>query len=133
MANTSRGHSNDQPTTVNARRSRPVPVLGDLIVYLVKRWEDVVGKLNLYDRSHALSGGSYREAYQALFAKWRVENALGAEVCRQIHGTSEHAAKLYVFAKHQHSLVCLQCMSQRFVHSGVQIDALCLPVADLRR
>jgi hypothetical protein len=107
VPNAPRGHAYDQATTVCTRRPRPVPVLGYLVVYLIECRENIVGKLNFCNRSHALSSSSDSEAYQALLAEWCVEDALRAKVCCEVHGASEDAAKLYVFSEHQHSFIRL--------------------------
>lgn len=98
---------------------------------LVERWEDVVGELHLSDWPHSLCCCAYGEAYQALLAQWCVEDTVCAEVCSEVHGASEHASELDVFAKHKDAFVGLQCMAEGFVDGCVEVDALCLAFPDM--
>jgi hypothetical protein len=100
-------------------------------VDLVESWEHVVCELHLGDRSHALCCGAYGEADQALLTQWGVEDALGAKVCGEVHSAPEYAAKLDVFTEYEDAFVGLQGMAKGFVHGGVEVDAFCLPFADV--
>jgi hypothetical protein len=107
----------------------PVPVLGRLIHDLIKSRKDIVGKLHLGDRFHALTRSANREPHQSLLTQRRVEDPVRAKVCRKVHCASEDTPKLNVFPKYKHSLVCLQGMAECFVHGGVEVYAFCLSFA----
>lgn len=67
--------------------------------YLIERWKDVVGKLNLCYGGGADVGETNTEANDSLLAQWRIEHSALAETFFQPDGTTKHAAELYVLAE----------------------------------
>jgi hypothetical protein len=82
-------------------RPRPESYLSRFVYDLVKGREDIISKLNLCNRTHALQCSAYGEADNALLAEWRIEHPLRSKFSRQIHGAAEYTAESDIFAKEQ--------------------------------
>ena len=124
-------HADHQAATMHAGMTRSISILGCLVHNLIESRKDVVGKLHLGHRAHALARRTNRKAHQSLLTQRRVEDSLSAKVCGEIHGTPKDTTKLDIFAEDKDALVGLEGMAQGFVHGSVQIYALCLALADV--
>jgi hypothetical protein len=123
MSNTSAGHSNHQPSHISPCVSFSIPPLCSLIYQLIKRWIDVVRKLNLRDGLHPLSRTSNRKSYQPLFTQRRVKDPLRAKLCGEIHAAAKHSPKSDIFAENEDSLIRAESVCKSTIDSLEQILA----------
>lgn len=88
---------------------------------LVKRWENVIGKLDLSDRRASRSGVADGKARDPLLTERRVEHAVFAKLFFQVHGAAEHAAERHIFAKHDGARVRRHRDAHRIVDRGKHV------------
>jgi hypothetical protein len=107
MANATTGHPDHHAATALCLcvNSGAVSDLCSLVDDLVESWVDVIGELDLGNRTHAFHCSSDCEASNALFGQRSIKDTVLAEFIGQVHGAAEDATESDVFAEQHDTLI----------------------------